>query len=70
MYPNLSYLLHDLFGTARDNAFSIVQMFGLFLGLTFFVSAYIVYKELERKTKQGLISGKSTTEVVLSLIHI
>ena len=64
MYPNLSYLLHDLFGTARDNAFSIVQMFGLFLGLTFFVSAYIVYKELQRKTAQGLIQGKKVQEII------
>ena len=55
MYPNLSYLLHDLFGTARDNGFSVIQMFGLFLGLAFFTAAFILYKELRRKEEEGLL---------------
>jgi len=55
MYPNLSYILHDLLGTSRDNAFSIVQTFGLFLGLTFFSAAYILYRELKRKEAEGLL---------------
>ena len=57
MYPNLSYLLHDLFGTSRDNALSVIQTFGLFLGAAFFVAAYVLYLELKRKEKQGLISA-------------
>ncbi len=64
MYPNLSYLLHDLFGTARDNAFSIVQMFGLMLGLTFLTAAYILYKELKRKEAEGLLIPITSEEQV------
>ncbi len=55
MYPNLSYLLHDLIGTQRDNAFSIIQMFGLLLGITFFTAAFVTYKELKRKESEGLL---------------
>ena len=55
MYPNLSYLFHDLFGTARDNALSVIQMFGLLLGLAFFTAAFVLYKELKRKEQEGLL---------------
>lgn len=64
MYPNLSYLLHDLFGSARDNAFSIVQMFGLMLGMTFLTAAYILYKELKRKEEEGLLIPITSEEKV------
>ena len=64
MYPNLSYLFHDLFGTARDNGLSIIQMFGFFLGATFFVSAYVVYKELQRKEREGLLQGVKVKEII------
>ncbi len=64
MWPNLSYLLHDLFGTARDNAFSVVQMFGLLLGAAFFVAAYVLYIELKRKEEEGLIHSKKIKEVI------
>lgn len=64
MYPNLSYLFHDLFGSARDNAFSVVQMFGLFFGLAFFSAAYIVYIELKRKEKDGLLHPVKRSETI------
>ena len=63
MYPDLSYFLHDLIGTSRDNAFSIVKTFGLFLGITFFVMAIVLYLELKRKEKEGLL--KPTSRSVL-----
>ncbi len=76
MYPNLSYLLHDLIGTSRDNAFSVIQMFGLLLGLAFFTAAYVLYQELKRKEKEGLLKsvekvvyqgkGPNWTEVVMN----
>lgn len=56
MYPNLSYLLHDLLGTARDNGFSVIQMFGLFLGLAFLTAAYILYIEMKRKEEEGYLA--------------
>lgn len=54
MYPNLSYILHSIFGTEPDNAFSIIQTFGLFLALSFVVGAYLLKIELKRKANEGL----------------
>ena len=55
MYPNLSYLLHDLIGTDPDNWTSIFQTFGLFMALAFLSAAVNLYSELRRKEKQGLM---------------
>lgn len=64
MYPNLSYLLHDLFGAARDNAFSVIQTFGLFLGLAFFTAAYVLYNELKRKEEEGFLKAVPKYELI------
>ncbi len=55
MYPDLSYLLHDLLGTARDNAFSLIKTFGFVLVLAFLASSYFFGKELKRKESDGLL---------------
>ena len=55
MYPDLSYILHDLFGTAPDNWSSIVKTFGLFLALSFLTAAYMLYLELKRKAGEGIL---------------
>ena len=55
MFPNLSYLLHYLIGTAPDNGFSIVQTFGLLLAVSFLVAAYFFKKELKRKADEGIL---------------
>ena len=49
MYPNLSYILHDLIGTDYDNLTRFVQTFGLFLALAFLTAAYFLFLELKRK---------------------
>ncbi len=54
MYPDLSYLFHDLFGTPADNWLSIFKTFGLFLVLAILSAAFILYRELKRKAKEGL----------------
>jgi phosphatidylglycerol---prolipoprotein diacylglyceryl transferase len=54
MYPDLSYILHDLFGTPVDNFAAVVKTFGLFLALSFLASAYLLRLELKRKAAQGL----------------
>ncbi len=64
MYPNLSYLLHDLIGTARDNGFSVVQMFGLMMGCGFFALGFILYRELKRKESLGIIQASEKMEWV------
>lgn len=61
MYPDLSYLFHDLFGTDRDNWLSIFKTFGFFLLLAFLVAARLLKWELQRREKIGqLLPGKTT----------
>jgi phosphatidylglycerol---prolipoprotein diacylglyceryl transferase len=54
MYPDLSYLFHDLIGTTPDNWLSIFKTFGFFLALAFLGSAVTYYHELKRKSKAGV----------------
>lgn len=61
MYPDLSYLFHDLFGTARDNWLSIFKTFGFFLLLAFLVAARLLKWELERREKLGQLKPVRTT---------
>ncbi len=60
MYPDLSYILHDIFGSAPDNAFSVVKTFGLFLVISILVAAYYFAKELKRKDDEGLFEPIQT----------
>ncbi|MFN0214764.1 MAG: prolipoprotein diacylglyceryl transferase family protein [Saprospiraceae bacterium] len=53
MYPDLSYLFHDLLGTAPDNWLSIFKTFGFVLALSFLVSALVFNIELRRKAREG-----------------
>lgn len=55
MYPDLSYLFHDLFGSPMDNWTSIFKTFGLILAITFLICTYILRIELIRKEKEGLL---------------
>lgn len=57
MYPDLSYLFHELFGSAPDNWLSVFKTFGVFLILAFIASAYVLKLELRRKQQEGLLSG-------------
>lgn len=54
MYPDLSYIFHDLLGTARDNWLSIFKTFGMFLVFAILTAAYFLHKEMQRKSAQGL----------------
>ena len=56
MFPDLSYILQFLFGSAPDGASSIVKTFGLFLTLAFLTSAYILYLEFKRKEQEGILT--------------
>ncbi|TXF89579.1 prolipoprotein diacylglyceryl transferase [Neolewinella aurantiaca] len=53
MYPDLSYLFHDLIGTDRDNWLSLFKTFGFFLLLAFIVAASLLKWELQRREKLG-----------------
>ena len=55
MYPDLSYVFHDLFGTAPDNGLSLIKMFGFMLALAILASSYFLMLELKRKEANGTI---------------
>lgn len=63
MYPDLSYLFHDLLGTAQDNWLSIFKTFGFFLLLAFIVAARLLKWELERREKLGQFTPERVTIV-------
>ena len=62
MYPDLSYFLHDLFGTPVDNWASVFKTFGLMLAIAFIACAWYVKVELKRKEEEGLLAA--TTKVI------
>lgn len=55
MYPDLSYIFHELFGTDPDNALSIIKTFGFMLALAILASSYFLMLELKRKEANGTI---------------
>ena len=55
MYPNLYYLLKDLFGIDLQ-FFKLFNSFGFFVALCFLVAAWILTIELKRKQQKGLLS--------------
>ncbi|HOY11753.1 MAG TPA: prolipoprotein diacylglyceryl transferase [Saprospiraceae bacterium] len=59
MYPDLSYLFNDLFGTQVDNWTSIFKSFGLMLALAFVACSWLLRSELMRLEKDGLIKPLS-----------
>lgn len=63
MYPDLSYLFHDLFGTPRDNWLSVFKTFGFFLLLAFLVAAWLLKLELRRRERIGQLLPTQTTVV-------
>lgn len=64
MYPDLSYFLHDLFGTPLDNWASAFKTFGMLLVLTFMVAGWVLKTELKRHEKSGLLKPIPKTFVV------
>lgn len=60
MYPRISDLINDLLGT---NILLPVQTYGFFVALAFLAAGYILYLELGRKEKNGLIAA-GTREVI------
>jgi prolipoprotein diacylglyceryltransferase len=57
MYPDLSYLFHDLFGTATDNWLSIFKTFGLLVAMAVLTAAFLLKKELQRRAEIGQFQG-------------
>ncbi len=53
MYPDLSYVFHDLIGTDYDNWLAIFKTFGLLLATSLVVAGFILYKEAQRLEQPG-----------------
>ncbi len=53
MYPNLYYVFKDLFNIEIDNL-RFVNSFGFFVAIAFIIAAFVLSKELQRKSSQGL----------------
>jgi prolipoprotein diacylglyceryl transferase len=61
MYPDFSYLFHDLFGSNPDNGWAILKTFGFFLFLAFIASGYVLSLEFKRKERQGRLKPITVT---------
>lgn len=62
MYPNLYYVFKDWFGV-EWNVLKIVNSFGLFVAISFILSAFLLTYELKRKAKDGIF--KPTDEEIV-----
>jgi|GEM_PF-2900474 len=49
MYPDVSYLLHDIIGITPDNLTAIFKTYGIFLFLGIYIASKIFEKETKRK---------------------
>jgi prolipoprotein diacylglyceryltransferase len=63
MYPDLSYLFHDLLGTAPDNWTSIFKTFGFMLVLALMSCGVLLKSELKRLESDGLIKPLKITVI-------
>ena len=76
MYPDLSYVFSDLFGSAQDNWTSMFKCFGLMLGVAFLASGLLVKSELTRLEKEGKVfptktskrAGDSTSDIIINAV--
>jgi hypothetical protein len=77
MYPNLYYLVDDLFGI-KLNGLKLINSFGFFVAIAFVASGYVLYLELKRKealgeftpTEEKIIVGApaSTADLITNFI--
>ena len=63
MYPNLYYLVDDLFGI-KLNGLKLINSFGFFVAIAFVASGYVLYLELKRKEALGEFLPKEEKIIV------
>jgi len=63
MYPNLYYLIRDIFGV-QIPALQLVNTFGFFVALAFIGSGYVLYSELKRKEALGHFAALEETYII------
>ena len=61
MYPNISYLINDLFGIYIPLP---IQTFGFFVAIAILMASWTLKLELKRKEEEGLISSIKQKKVV------
>ena len=61
MYPNISYLINDLFGIYIPLP---IQTFGFFVALAFIFSSWTLALELKRKEKIGVIKAVKRSKLI------
>ncbi|HTE11377.1 MAG TPA: hypothetical protein VK645_10405, partial [Chitinophagaceae bacterium] len=54
MYPNLYFLVRDLFGVDWKGL-RFANMFGFMVAIAFITAAIVIGSELKRKSKEGLL---------------
>lgn len=64
MYPDLSYLFHDLFGTSVDNWTSIFKTFGVLLVLALAACGIFLNYELKRLEASGKIQPIKVVKIL------
>lgn len=63
MYPDVSYIFHDLFGTQPDNWLSLFKTFGLLVATAVLSAAFLLQKELERRAAIGQFTAVPTKAI-------
>ncbi|MEN9443817.1 MAG: hypothetical protein RIS47_707 [Bacteroidota bacterium] len=63
MYPTLSFALEDMFGIHLPLP---IQMFGFWVAIAFFLAAWVIKTELQRKENEGLLRA-TTRKVTVGL---
>ncbi len=61
MYPRLSDMINDVFGTSINLP---IQSYGFFLAIAFLVAAILLRKELERKERLGVIGSTIKKSII------
>jgi phosphatidylglycerol:prolipoprotein diacylglycerol transferase len=55
MYPNLYFFIKQVFGVEPFGFTKYLNTFGILVAIAFFVAAYVLKKEFERKEKLNLL---------------
>ena len=64
MYPNLYFFIQQVFGVEPFGFTKYLNTFGILVALAFFVAAYVLKKEFERKEKENLLQPLEESFVV------
>ncbi|MCE2756681.1 MAG: hypothetical protein LW706_11660 [Chitinophagaceae bacterium] len=64
MYPNLYFFIKQVFGVEPFGFTKYLNTFGILVAIAFFVAAYVLKKEFERKEKLNLLQPVEESIIV------